>query len=50
MVVGNVIFLGDKYHQTDGEIVVFIVNIPKYKGFQVGFNICHPDKQNELNS
>ena len=36
MVVDDVVFLGDKYHQSDGENGVLSVNIPKYKGFPGG--------------
>lgn len=43
IIVEDVVFLGDKYHQSDGENGVLSVNTPKYKGFQLGFNICHPD-------
>ena len=32
MVVDDVVFLGDKYHQSDGENGVLSVNTPKYKG------------------
>ena len=36
MVVDDVVFLGDKYHQSDVENGVLSVNTPKYKGFQGG--------------
>ena len=36
MVVDDVVFLGDKYHQSNGENGVLSVNIPKYKGFPGG--------------
>jgi|TARA_S200000501_G_scaffold47655_1_gene38429 hypothetical protein len=36
VVVDDVVFLGDKYHQSDVENGVLSVNTPKYKGFQGG--------------
>ena len=49
MVVDDVVFFGDKYHQSDGENGVLSVNTPKHKGFPGGVQHLSSRLNNQVN-